>query len=300
MGSKQVLPYQCVVLSLHNTKWRDVLEVQVLEEAKQMETVIDRHTYLARIGRLVRPPRCIFLPKSYDWEERFSKAIDYLPRFLHGLPVEVQVSLALRAVNRYRPNYEFCNPGDQRVSRVVEAVETWLNDRSEGNARLQECRVGNCSEPKGYWQFLEAVSLLRYSTLRWCGEVDRLTVATASILEGCIRQRMDDIWRADNPRDYEAEKRIQEIDEILGVNGDRLSDEEKRRLEQEMDTLIEMQESSQRNNIVVRAVACRELSILTEWMREIADLYPEGARPSRRTIRMWWGGWDDAERVLRG
>jgi len=121
----------------------------------------------------------------------------------------VQVSLALRAVSRYRPNYEFYNPGDQRVGRVVEAVEIWLNDR--------------------------------------------------------------------------------------------LSEEEKQHLEEEMDTLIEMQESSQSNNVVVRAVACRELSILLEWMREIADSYPEGIRPGRRATRMWWGAsWDDAERWVRG
>ena len=273
----------------------------MLEKAKQKAVTIERHAYLAKIERLVRPPRCIFLPTSYDWEERFSKAIDYLLRFLYGLPVEVQVSLALKAVNRYRPNYEFHNPVDQRVSRVVEAVKIWLKDRSEGSAGLQECRVGNRSEPKGYWQFLEAVSLLRYTALHWSEQVERYTIATAYILEGCIRQRMDDIWRADNPRDYEAERRIQAIDETLGLEGDRLSDEEKQRLEEEMDKLIEMQESSQSNNVVVRAVACRELSILLEWMREIADSYPESVRPSRRTIRMWWGAsWDDAERWLRG
>ncbi|GBC95685.1 hypothetical protein HRbin16_01477 [bacterium HR16] len=198
----------------------------------------------------------------------------------------MQVSLALRAVSRYRPNYEFYNPGDQRVGRVVEAVEIWLNDGLEGNARLQECRVGNRSEPKGYWQFLEAVSLLRYTALHWSEQVERYTIATAYILEGCIRQRMDDIWRADNPRDYEAERRIQTIDEILGVEGDRLSEEEKQHLEEEMDTLIEMQEISQSHNVVVRAVACRELSILLEWMREIADSYPEGIRPGGRAIRM--------------
>lgn len=273
----------------------------MLEKTKQKVVTIERHAYLTKIGRLMRPPRCIFLPMSYDWEQTFLKAIDYVFRFLYGLPVEVQVSLALRAVNRYRPNYEFYNPGDQRVSRVVEAVEIWLKDRLEGNARLRECRVGNRSEPKGYWQFLEAVSLLRYSALRWSEEVDRLTMATAQILEGCIRQRMDDIWRADNPRDYEAERRIEAIDAILGLEGDRLSEEEKQRLEEEMDTLIQMQESSQCNNVVVRVVACRELSMLVEWMREIADSYPEGIRPGRRAIRMWWGAfWDDPERWVRG
>ncbi|GBC95686.1 hypothetical protein HRbin16_01478 [bacterium HR16] len=48
-----------------------------MHEKTKQEVTIDRHAHLAKIGRLMRPPRCIFLPASYDWEERFSKAIDY-------------------------------------------------------------------------------------------------------------------------------------------------------------------------------------------------------------------------------
>ncbi len=266
-----------------------------------MQVLSSRHTYVAKVRRLASVGRCISLPTGYDWDQMLAKAMNYLYYFLYGLPVEVQVSLALRAVNRYRPNYEFYNPSDQRASRVVEAIEVWMNDRLEGNIKLRECRVGNSSEPKGYWHFLEAVSLLRYTAVRWSEEVERSTAATAYAIEGCIQQRMDDIWRADNPRDYEAEQRIQEIDIILGVNGDRLPDEEKQRLEEEMNALLDIQESSQCNNAVVRAVACRELSILAEWMKETADLYPEGVRPSRRALRMWWGAsWDDAERWIHG
>jgi len=290
------------VLSLYNTKWRYVSEVQVLEEAKQVEVVVARHIYLTKLDRLVRRLRCIYLPSPYDWEKMFTKAMDYVWRLLYGLPVDVQVSLALKAVSRYRPNYEFYNPGDRRVGRVVEAIEVWLHDRLEGDTKLQECQVGNRSVPKGYWEFLEAVSLLRYTVLHWSDEVERYTVATAYILEHCIRQRMDDIWRADNPRDYEADQRILQIDEILGLEGDRLAEEEKRRLEEEMNMLLDMQESSQSNNVVVRAVAYRELSILVEWLKEVAVSYPEGLRPSRKALRMLrgWVSWDEADRWVRG
>ena len=74
-----------------------------------------------------------------------------------------------------------------------------------------------------------------------------------------------------------------------------LSQEEKQRMEAEIDWLVAQQECSQLGDFVVQAVAHREWWLLQQWMQEIADIYPTGMQLSRREMWMWWGySWDDS------
>jgi len=260
-----------------------------------MRATTHRHTYVAKIGRFLRPIEPIAGLDEYDWEKLFAKNFDHLLRFLYGLPVEVQVGLAVKVLKRYLPTFEFHHPDDPRARKVVEAAEVWLKDRSEGNARLQECRLGKYWEPELYWHFLNAVSLLKHMLLHWAEDMFRSAAATADIVSNCIWQRMDDIWRADNPRDYEAEQVMRALDEKLMVYEDQLWGEKKQQMEAEIDRLVAQRESSQSGNVVVRAVAYREWWLLQQWMQEVANSYPTGMQRSRREMWMWWGySWDDS------
>ncbi|MCL6476748.1 MAG: hypothetical protein K6U75_17085 [Firmicutes bacterium] len=258
-----------------------------------MRAFTHRHTYVAKIGRFLRPIEPIAGLDGYDWEKLLAKNFDHLLRFLYGLPVEVQVGLAVNVLKRYLPTFEFHRPDDLRARKVVEAAELWLKDRCEGNAKLQECRLGAYWELELYWHFLNAVSLLKYMLLNWAQDMFRSAAATADIVSNCIWQRMNDIWRADNPRDYEAGQMVQDIEWKLMVRENELSEEEKQGLEAEIERLVAQRESSQVGNVVVRAVAYREWLFLQQWMQKIADMYPTGMQLSRREIWMWWGySWD--------
>jgi hypothetical protein len=79
-----------------------------------------------------------------------------------------------------------------------------------------------------------------------------------------------------------------------------LSQEEKQRMEAEIDWLVAQQECSQLGDFVVQAVAHRKWWLLQQWMQESA-LYPTGGRRSQRRFLRWcFSSYEELERKSNG
>lgn len=246
-----------------------------------------RRYYLRRIERFIRM-RCGVEDCDLRWDYVHWRRKTDLFLFLYGLPAEIQIALALKAVMRYLPLFEAQNPGATIGRRLVEATEKWLTNPAEGEALLKRYMVTDVRlwEHHG-WFVQEALYNLRYLVLRWRKNKLATAAGTAQIITACIQQRMTDVWRIDDPEGYHACRRMHEIEVGWSLGGEGLSAEEQEQLDEEWQSLDERWRFAMEKNVAACAVGRREWSILLGWLSDIERQYPEAEAPSRREMTRW-------------
>lgn len=249
-----------------------------------------RLQYCQRIERFVRMTSGIMQCRT-DWHDARFRRADDLFLFLYGLPLSLQVELALIAVKRYLPNFESQYPDEKRARQLVEAVETWLKHPVRGDLLIGRCRLEDFEQQyENCFRFAwDGIVLFQQWLLRWQNDRLRSAAASATIVHECIYQRIDDVWRTDDPVGYAAWKRMQSISEQLMMAGDEMSAEERERLDREWSDLLE-KHSNSIDNVASWAVGRREWYIVLQWLREIAEQYPIAESPTRRERRLWREG----------
>lgn len=248
-----------------------------------MRVARTRSVYIRRIERFVRM-RCGLLRNPPRWWAYRMQVRDYLFLFLYGLPVEVQTEFALYSVKMYLPNFEAFNPSDARARQVVEAVEVWLKDKVTGEQLLRRCDLQDVYQPWEYVRFLVGgIGNLRDLVLLWRDSKLGSAAATAEIAWECIAQRMEDVWRADDPEAYNAYQKWQEIDAQLA-----LEQGNQRRLEEEWEYLFDFWcDRDAPDNVASCAVARREWYKLVHYLWQIERTHPLADCPSQRDKYLW-------------
>ncbi|GIV20088.1 MAG: hypothetical protein KatS3mg023_1839 [Armatimonadota bacterium] len=241
-----------------------------------------RSVYICRIERFVRM-RCGLLRNPSRWWAYRMQVRDYLFLFLYGLPAEVQTEFALHIVKMYLPNFEAFNPSDTRARRVVEAVEAWLKDRDTGEQLLRRCDLQDLREPREYVRFLVGgIGNLRDLILLWRDSKLGSAAATAEIVWACVEQRMEDVWRADDPEAYNAFRKWQEVDAQFHPK------DSNDPMRGEWEDLLDLWcDRGAPDNVASCAVARREWHKIVHHLWKIERIDPLADCPSRRERYLW-------------
>ncbi len=247
-----------------------------------MRVSTERRTYLKRISRLTRA-QCGPFVSDVNWLDRMWRCGTDLFLFLYGLPLEIQLKLALRMLKRYIPNFEAQNPGDSRMRQLVEVASSWLRTPEAGKEAVMQVQLEQLNDDYSQLQF--AVESLKNWLMHWTQDKALSAAAATDVLVFCITQRMYDVWRTDDPKGYAAEKRMTLLSETLMLMENELPAEVYQRLDKEYGKLLARFSNSWPGNIAAWAVGRREWAILERWLAQVERVYPCAESPSRRERR---------------
>jgi len=249
----------------------------------------NRSAYLARLLRWTRI-RAEPLRTTQEWREKRHDVYDLLFLFLYGLPLSVQVEVALKALSRYQPNYAVAYPADMRPQQVIDAAGQWLANPQQGIRMLLGCELADIPRSESHLEYLMAVWYLRQLLMHGQKTAVLCAATAAGIIRSCIQQRVEDVWRADDPVAASLWRREEQI---LWEIGEAEAEGDTARvatLDTEWHQIMETVAVARRldiDNVACWAVERREWHVLHEWLQPIAQVYPRTARPTRRDRRFW-------------